>query len=164
MWKQFQDRSLLFSRRLHIMEIFWIGLRFMLHRVCSMSMTIEGLKTLNMTENSFLRITFCVWEVHACDKYAFIQVKWLITTDNMMTSSNGNIFRVTGPFCGEFIGHRWIPRTKASDAELGCFIWSAQWINGWVNNREAGDLRRQSAHYDVIVMRYAAWLRCFAWL
>ena len=25
-------------------------------------------------------------------------------------------------------------------------------INGWVNNGEAGDLRRQRAHYDVIVM------------
>ena len=44
---------------------------------------------------------------------------------NMMTSSNGNIFRVTGPLCGEFTGPRWIPRTKASDAELWCFLWSA---------------------------------------
>ena len=26
------------------------------------------------------------------------------------------------------------------------------WINGWVNNREAGDLRRNRAHCDVIVM------------
>ena len=26
------------------------------------------------------------------------------------------------------------------------------WINGWVNNREASDLRRHRAHYDVIVM------------
>ena len=26
------------------------------------------------------------------------------------------------------------------------------WINGWVNNGEAGDLRRCRAHYDVIVM------------
>ena len=26
------------------------------------------------------------------------------------------------------------------------------WIKGWVNNREAGDLRRYSAHYDVTVM------------
>ena len=26
------------------------------------------------------------------------------------------------------------------------------WINGWVNNREAGDLRRYRGHYDVIVM------------
>ena len=43
----------------------------------------------------------------------------------MMTSSNGNIFRVTDPLCGEFTGLRWIPRTKASDAELWCFLWSA---------------------------------------
>ena len=26
------------------------------------------------------------------------------------------------------------------------------WINGWVNNHEAGDLRRYRAHYDVNVM------------
>ena len=26
------------------------------------------------------------------------------------------------------------------------------WINGWVNNREAGDLRRNRARYDVIAM------------
>ena len=42
----------------------------------------------------------------------------------MMTSSNGNIFCVTGPLCGEFTGHRWIPLTKASDAELWCILWS----------------------------------------
>ena len=26
------------------------------------------------------------------------------------------------------------------------------WINGWVNNREAGDLRRHRGHYDFSVM------------
>ena len=26
------------------------------------------------------------------------------------------------------------------------------WISGWVNNRDAGDLRRHHAHYDVIVI------------
>ena len=40
----------------------------------------------------------------------------------MVTSSNGNIFRVTGHLCGEFTGRRWIPRTKTSDAELWCFF------------------------------------------
>ena len=30
------------------------------------------------------------------------------------------------PFvCEEYTGPRWIPRTKASDAELWCFLWSA---------------------------------------
>ena len=72
-----------------------------------------------------------------------------------MTSSNGNSFRVTGHLCGEFTGHRWIPLTKASDPELWCFLWSAPEINGWVNNREAGDLRHHSAHYDVTVMGYS---------
>ena len=42
----------------------------------------------------------------------------------MMTSSNANIFRITGLLCGEFTGHRWNPRTKASGAELWCFLWS----------------------------------------
>ena len=35
------------------------------------------------------------------------------------------IFRVTGPLFGEFTGHWWIPLTKASDAELWSFLWSA---------------------------------------
>ena len=46
-------------------------------------------------------------------------------TVDMMTSSNGNIFRVTGPLFGEFTGPRWIPHTKASDAKFWCFLWSA---------------------------------------
>ena len=70
-----------------------------------------------------------------------------------MTASNGNISRVTGHLCGEFTGHRWILHTKAIDAELWCFLRSAPWINGWVNNREAGDLRYHRARYDVIVMQ-----------
>ena len=43
----------------------------------------------------------------------------------MMTSPNGKVFRVIGPLCGEFTGHRWITLTQASDAELWCFLWSA---------------------------------------
>ena len=64
----------------------------------------------------------------ACAERATIHYK---TTDDlfqwriypMMTSSNGNIFRVTGHLCGKFTGPRWISHTKASDAELWCFLW-----------------------------------------
>ena len=68
-----------------------------------------------------------------------------------MTSSNGNIFRVTGYLCGEFTGDRWIPRTN--DQWRGAVMFSVicAWINGWVNNREADDVRRHRTHYDVIV-------------
>ena len=56
------------------------------------------------------------------------------------------------PLCGEFAGHRWIPHTKASDAELWFFSLICARINGWVNYGDAGDLRRHGAHYDVTVM------------
>ena len=70
-----------------------------------------------------------------------------------MTSSNGNIFRVTGHLCVEFTDHRWIPHTHKGQWR-GALMLSliCTWINGWVNNGEAGDLRRHRAHYDVIVM------------
>ena len=37
---------------------------------------------------------------------------------SIMTSSNGNFLCVTGPLCGEFTGHRWIPLIKANDADF----------------------------------------------
>ena len=65
-------------------------------------------------------------EIHG---YCTRPVGWLYLYSSgesiMMTSSNGNIFRVTGHLCGEFTGPRWFPPTKASDAELWCFLWSA---------------------------------------
>ena len=42
-----------------------------------------------------------------------------------MTSLNENIFCITGPLWGKSTGCQWIPLTKASDAKLGCFLWSA---------------------------------------
>ena len=75
-----------------------------------------------------------------------------------MTSSNGNIFRVTGHLCGGFTGPPWIPTKKTSDAELCCFSLICARID-WVYNGEAGDLRRHRAHYDITVMRHHG--RCF---
>ena len=62
--------------------------------------------------------------------YAFVAIKSHMCSPAtypcpMMTSSNGNIFRVTGHLCGKFTGPRWIPHTKASDVELWCLLWSA---------------------------------------
>ena len=67
----------------------------------------------------------------------------------MMTSSNENIFHVTGHLCGEFTGLRW---HKGQWRGALMFTLICVWINGWVNNREAGDLRCYRTPYDVIVM------------
>ena len=67
----------------------------------------------------------------------------------MMTSSNGNISALlASPVNSSHKGQR----RRALMLSLICF-----WINGWVNNREAGDLRRHRANYDVIVMFWAGW-------
>ena len=85
-----------------------------------------------------------------------MQIHVYVSWNNMMTSSNGTIFRVTGPFLGESTGHWWIPLTNASDAKLWCFLLSApeQTVES-TNIRDAGDLRRHRAHYDVTVMKFS---------
>ena len=50
---------------------------------------------------------------------------------------------------------RWIHRSPVNSPHKGqwrealMFSLICAWMNGWVNNREAGDLRRRRAHYDV---------------
>ena len=76
---------------------------------------------------------------------------------NIMTSSNGTVLCVTG----EFTGHRWIHRSPVNSPHKGqwhgalMFSLICAWLNLWVNNREAGDLRRNRAHYDVTVMNFS---------
>ena len=83
-----------------------------------------------------------------------------LISSTMITSSNGNIFCVTGHLCGEFNGHMIVnsPQTGQWRGTL-IFHLICAWINGWVNNGEAGDLRRHRAHYDITVRMIAnAWL------
>ena len=71
-----------------------------------------------------------------------------------MTSSYASNSRVTGPLCGEFTGHRWIPLTKVSDAELWCFFYlrlnkplSKQWRRRWFETPSRSLWR----HYNEII-------------
>ena len=54
---------------------------------------------------------------------------------SMMTSSIGNIFRVTGHLCGEYTSPRWIPPHKGQWRGALMFSLICVWINRWVNNR-----------------------------
>ena len=50
--------------------------------------------------------------------------------------------------------HRWPVNSPHKGQWRRALMFSliCAWINGWVNNREAGDLRRNRAHYDVILI------------
>ena len=71
------------------------------------------------------RFYHCYWNILHWSPYMVTVVTGSFYNCGNMMSSNGNIFRVTGPLCGEFTGHRWIPHTKISDVELWCFLWFA---------------------------------------
>ena len=51
-------------------------------------------------------------------------------------------FRVTGPLCGEFTGHRWIPLTRPVARSFDIFF----------DLRLNQQLSKHRDHYDVIVM------------
>ena len=75
----------------------------------------------------------------------------LISLGTMMTSSNGNIFSLLAICAG-------IHRSPVNSPHKGQLTHSFDVFfdlrlnDGWVNNREAGDLKGYHAHYDVIVI------------
>ena len=75
------------------------------------------------------------------------QMRWEIHDDVV----KWKLFPRYWPFVRGTTGHWWVPLTKASDADLWYILWSAS-TNGWANNRDAGDLRRHRARYDVTIM------------
>ena len=59
------------------------------------------------------------------------------------------------PLCGEFTVPVNSPHKVQWRGAL-LFYLTCAWINGWVNNREAGDLIHHGAHFDVTVMRFTS--------
>ena len=79
----------------------------------------------------------------------------------MMTSWNGTVSALLA-ICA---GNSPVPVEFPAQRPVSQFSLIYVWINGWVNNREAGDLRRNSAHYDVIVMCSALYaISCYTGL
>ena len=68
-----------------------------------------------------------------------------------MTSSNGNIVRVTGPLCWEFIGYRWIPLTKPMTRCYDVFF-DLRLNKRLSKHRYVGNCRRSRTHYCATVM------------
>ena len=68
----------------------------------------------------------------------------------MMTSSNGNIFRVTEPFVSEI--HR-SPVDSPHMTQGFDVFYDVHPDKGLANSRSAGVLRRHDAHSDVTVVR-----------
>ena len=108
--------------------------------------TIEsGIQPFNSPSKVLLFRKYCKFHevtLKAPRKYQH-HIGWPHRVFNIMTSSNGNIFHVTG--------HRWRLNSPRKDQwhEALMFSLICAWINCGVKNSQAGDFRRHRAHYDV---------------
>ena len=83
-----------------------------------------------------------------------IQFQGVTWTDNNDVIKS-KYFPHNGPFAREI--HKSPVNSQHKGQWCGALMFSliCAWINGWVNNREAGDLRRHRSQYDVSVMSCA---------
>ena len=77
---------------------------------------------------------------HVCKQVHDDVIKWKFFSRNWPFCAGNSPVPVNSPHKGQW--------RRALMFSLICV-----WINGWVNNREAGDLRRHHSHYDASVMR-----------
>ena len=98
----------------------------------------------SMTQRYYVTL----FRVNLGEKYSGIQ--WwrhqMETFSALLDLCAGNL-----PVTGEFPTER--PVTRSFDVWASMFSLIYVWINGWVNNGEAGDLICHRAHYDVTVMQ-----------
>ena len=71
-----------------------------------------------------------------------------------MTSSNENISALLALCAGNGLVTGEFPSHKGQWRGALMFSLICAWINRWVNNGEAGDLRRHGAHYNVAVIMW----------
>ena len=71
-------------------------------------------------------ISLLLWSVHvflATDYFHFMTQQYVIThVTTMMTASNGNVFRVTGPLSGEFTGPGEFPTQRPVTRSFDVFF------------------------------------------
>ena len=104
----------------------------------------------------------CVWMLH-CQWNNLVRYGWYIPVSNHNKQKATTTKRIPHD---DVIKWKYLPRywpfVRGIHQSL-MFSLTCVWINGWVNNREAGDLRRYRAYYDVIVMRAYFWIWLLSW-
>ena len=112
-------QEILVPNLVSVIDCVWNITRFDTGLSCQVKTWPEGLSRLELRQGGTKIQSLLRPEGPRTDLYLiripvlFIE-KWLPPWcwGNMTMSSNGNIFRVTGPLCGEFTSHRWIPLTQ----------------------------------------------------
>ena len=82
------------------------------------------MRLLIYTENKEI-VLYLKYSIYSDNGKFILAVDWFCSSNAWWRHQMETFFRATGHLGGEFTGLRWILRTKANDAELLCFLWSA---------------------------------------
>ena len=93
-----------------------------------------------------------VWNIMYIRIMGYRTVKYLYGTIFHDAAIKWKCIPRYGPFVWGI--HRWPVNSPPKGQWRGALMFSSicSWINGWVNSRETGDLRRHRAHYDATAL------------
>ena len=120
---------------------------------------------LDTEKYKWLKFSWNYWKHTVTRNQSHSQARIQIHSQVLRNATNTKTFMMTSSKLMEIFWRYWpfvrgIHRSPLKSPHKGLWrgalmfslIWA--WMNSWVNNREAGDLRRHRAHYDVTVMSY----------
>ena len=99
-----------------------------------------------------------LWNNTHCKAMDGVYIPYIFTALTANNETHDDVIKWK-PFPRYWPFVRGIQRSPANSPHKGqwrgtlMFSLICPWIDGWVNNREADDLRRHHAHYDVIIMQ-----------
>ena len=116
----------------------------------------KSVRNLSLLVPGQIRILFCIMDVSVS------RDAWTGAQCNIIKWKHDDVIKWKHfPRYWPFV--RGIRRSPVNSPHKGQWRWALMfslicvWINGWVNIRDAGDLRRYRAHYDVTVMSFWWW-------
>ena len=121
-------------------------------------MTWNLIQQISRQNQSLLRSQGCIMNTFSCSSE--YQVRFLPGVISHADVIQWEHFPRYWPFVRGI--HRSPVNSPHKGQWRGALIFSliCAWINGWINNREAGDLRSHCAHCDVTIMSYPPFNGC----
>ena len=107
--------------------------------------------------NPFTHMLQKSYKGNGCPSGSKVTLKGVGKLDRYLTTAHDDVIKWKHfPRYWPFVRgiHRWPGNSPHKGQWRGALLFSliCAWIKGWVNSRDADDLRRHRVHYDVIVM------------
>ena len=117
--------------------------------------TIGWNRTKMLTINVKMYLSSFIWLLNILNTFSRIRREFFKLADEHDDVTKWKHFPLYWPLLRGILRSPVNSPNKGRPDRALMFSLICTWTNGWVNNRDAGDLRRRSAHYNVTVIDLA---------